>query len=107
MTAHYANRGTTFEAHIELANARYKADETAIVEKQHTKFIPLRNRAGRVVSCKVEEKATAAGLDYLERVSALWGLNELATKTAQIRSILPQGYSLSLKAIRAREMCGK
>jgi recombination protein U len=64
MTAQYGNRGMTFEAFIEFANARYKADETAIVEKQHTKFIPLRDGSGRVVNCKVEEKAT---VDYMGR----------------------------------------
>ena len=64
MTAYHGNRGMTFEAFIEFANARYKANGVAIVEKQHTKFIPLRNGAGKVVNCKVEQKAT---VDFMGR----------------------------------------
>jgi len=60
----YGNRGMTFEKLIEYANRRYKNDGTAIIEKQNTKFIPIRNKTGSVVSCKVEEKAT---VDYMGR----------------------------------------
>ena len=64
MTGH-GNRGMTFESLIEYANRRYRHDGTAIVTKQHTKFIPIRNGTGSVVTCKVEEKAT---VDYMGRI---------------------------------------
>lgn len=60
----YSNRGQIFESFIEFSNARYRAAGLAVVEKQHTHFIPIRNRQGKIVSCKVEEKAT---VDYLGR----------------------------------------
>jgi recombination protein U len=64
MMTHYGNRGTTFETYIELANARYKANGTAIVEKQHTLCTPLRNGTGHIVSAKYEQKAT---VDFMGR----------------------------------------
>ena len=50
MTTYSGNRGMTFEALIEFANARYKANGT-----------------GKVVNCKVEEKAT---VDFMGRFGA-------------------------------------
>lgn len=64
----YGNRGMTLETFVEYANARYRRNGIAVVEKQNTKFIPLRNREGKVVSCKVEEKAT---VDFVGRYRAL------------------------------------
>lgn len=60
----YANRGMTFETYIEYVNTRYRASGIAIIEKQNTKFIPIRNYKGKVTNCKVEEKAT---VDYIGR----------------------------------------
>lgn len=60
----YANRGMPFEGFIEYANSRYRAAGIAVVEKQHTHFVPIRNRKGKIVRCKVEEKAT---VDFMGR----------------------------------------
>lgn len=60
----YANRGMPFEEFVEYANSRYRSAELAIVEKQNTKFIPIRNRQGKIVTCKIEEKAT---VDFMGR----------------------------------------
>ncbi|MDR2044879.1 MAG: Holliday junction resolvase RecU [Clostridium sp.] len=63
----YGNRGMTFESLIGYANSRYKADGTAIIEKQHTLCTPLRNGTGHIVSAKYEEKAT---VDFMGRYGA-------------------------------------
>lgn len=60
----YANRGMSFEEYITYANQRYRAAGIAVVEKQHTLFKPLRNGYGKIVGCKVEEKAT---VDFMGR----------------------------------------
>lgn len=60
----YANRGMSLESFVEFANARYRHYGIAVVEKQHTHFTPIRNRQGKIVSCKVEEKAT---VDFMGR----------------------------------------
>lgn len=62
--ANYANRGMSLESFVEFANARYRHYGIAVVEKQHTHFTPIRNRQGKIVSCKVEEKAT---VDFMGR----------------------------------------
>lgn len=67
MTA-YGNRGMSLETAIEYTLNRYRSAGVAIITKQHTKFIPIRNRKGVVVSCKVEEKAT---VDFMGRYGAL------------------------------------
>jgi penicillin-binding protein-related factor A (putative recombinase) len=54
----------TFESLLEMANRRYRNTGAAIVEKQHTKFIPLRNGTGGFITCKVEEKGT---VDFVGR----------------------------------------
>ena len=63
-----ANLGMPFEELLEYTNQRYMINKEAIVCKQHTKFIPLRNAYGQIVSCKVEEKAT---VDFLGRYKYL------------------------------------
>lgn len=60
----YANRGAALEEFMKFANARYRQKGVAHIEKQNTEFIPLRDRNGKLVSCKVEEKAT---FDFLGR----------------------------------------
>ncbi len=64
----YGNRGMTFESLIEYANARYRANGTAIIEKQHTLCKPLRNGTGHIVSAKYEEKAT---VDFMGRYGGI------------------------------------
>lgn len=58
----YANRGRTFEELIELANDQYLAQGVAVVHKVPTAWIPIRNSAGRIISAKVEKKAS---VDFL------------------------------------------
>lgn len=60
----YANRGQALEEFIKFANDRYRLKRMAHIEKQHTEFIPIRDSRGKVVSCKVESKAT---IDFLGR----------------------------------------
>ena len=60
----FANRGATFEEFLRFANDRYEHHKIAIINKQATEFIPIRDRAGKIVSCKVEHKAT---VDFLGR----------------------------------------
>lgn len=64
----YANRGMSLESFVEFANARYRHYGIAVVEKQHTHFTPIRNRQGKIVSCKVEEKAT---VDFMGRYRSI------------------------------------
>lgn len=63
-TSSLGNRGMTFEGFIKYANSRYRLDGRAIVEKQNTLCIPLRNGTGKIVSAKYEEKAT---VDFMGR----------------------------------------
>ena len=60
----YANRGQALEEFIKFANDRYRHKRLAHIEKQCTEFIPLRDRSGKIYSCKVEKKAT---FDFLGR----------------------------------------
>ena len=60
----HANRGKPLEDLVKFANERYRYHGVACINKQATEFIPLRDRSGRIVSCKVEEKAT---VDFLGR----------------------------------------
>lgn len=60
----YANRGVPLEEFIKFANDRYRNKRLAHIEKLCTEFIPLRNRAGKIVGCKVEHKAS---FDFLGR----------------------------------------
>lgn len=60
-----ANRGQTLEQFIRFANERYKKSGIAVINKQHTEFLPIRNAYGQIVRCKVESKAT---VDFIGRV---------------------------------------
>lgn len=64
----YANRGQALEGFIEFANDRYRQKGVAFIRKQSTEFIPIRDRNGRIVSCKVEQKAT---FDFLGRYKTI------------------------------------
>ena len=61
----HANRGQDLETFIRYANSRYRATGEAIITKQPTEFLPIRDRRGVVVSCKVAEKST---VDFIGRV---------------------------------------
>lgn len=79
----YANRGMQFEEFIEYANSRYRAAGLAVVVKQPTPFIPIRNRKGTVVSCKVEQKAT---VDFMGRYKNIpVAIEAKHTKSSRIR----------------------
>lgn len=54
----YANRGASFEQFLKFANDKYRQKGIALIFKQNTEFIPIRDSRGRLVSCKVETKAT-------------------------------------------------
>lgn len=60
----YANRGQPFEEFLRFANERYKQKKIAVIEKQATEFIPIRDYNGKLVSVKVEHKAS---VDFLGR----------------------------------------
>ena len=60
----YANRGQPLEHFIEFANDRYRQKHMAFIKKQNTGFLPIRNASGKIVSCKVEQKATFDFLGY-------------------------------------------
>ncbi len=56
--SNFGNRGMTFEAFVKFANGQYRYQKRAIIDKQNTLCIPLRNGSGKIVSAKYEEKAT-------------------------------------------------
>ena len=60
----FANRGQDFETFIRFANDRYRMKKLAVISKQSTEFIPLRDRRGKICGAKVEVKAT---VDFLGR----------------------------------------
>lgn len=64
MNKSYANRGQPFEDLIKLANNRYAQMKLAVINKQATEFIPIRDRNGKICSVKVEHKST---VDFIGR----------------------------------------
>lgn len=54
----YANRGVAFEELIELANNQYRNKGIAVIHKVPSKWIPIRNNKGKVVTAKIDEKAS-------------------------------------------------
>lgn len=60
-----ANRGQSLEQFIRFANDRYKQSRIAVVNKQPTEFLPIRNAYGQVVNFKVVGKST---VDFIGRV---------------------------------------
>lgn len=61
----HANRGQSLEHFMRFANEQYMRSGVAIVTKQATEFLPIRNAYGQVVNCKVVGKAT---VDFMGRV---------------------------------------
>jgi penicillin-binding protein-related factor A (putative recombinase) len=60
-----ANRGMAFETLIRQTNDMYKREHGHIITKQNTAFLPIRDHTGKVVNCKVTEKAT---VDFIGRL---------------------------------------
>ena len=60
----HANRGQTLEEIIKLSNLRYRHAGVAVLTKIPTEFLPIRNRNGQVVNCKVNGKAS---VDFIGR----------------------------------------
>lgn len=58
MASSYANRGRAFEELIELANRQYRSRGIATIHKVPTAWLPIRGHDGRIVTAKVEEKAS-------------------------------------------------
>lgn len=59
-----ANRGRPFEELLKMVHANYQRYGAAVVHKIPTEFLPIRDAAGKIVSCKVEDKSC---VDYLGR----------------------------------------
>ena len=64
----YANRGMTLEQLIRHSNMRYREAGVAVIEKQATEFIPIRDGRGRVVSCKIVGQSS---VDFIGRVGSM------------------------------------
>ena len=60
----HANRGMNFEEFIKKSLQVYQIRGEAVITKQNTKFLPIRNAKGVVVNCKVDERATC---DFMGR----------------------------------------
>ena len=57
-----------FEGFIKYANSKYRFGNRAIVEKQNTLCVPIRNGSGKIVNAKYSEKAT---VDFMGRFGAI------------------------------------
>jgi recombination protein U len=68
----YANRGAALEQIIITANSRYADQGVAVIDKQYTHWMPIRNGQGKIVSAKVEHKAT---VDFRGTVKDLGGVS--------------------------------
>ena len=64
----YGNRGMPFETYIKYACDRYRHRKIAVIDKQNTAFIPIRDYRGKIINVKVEKKAT---VDYLGRYKSI------------------------------------
>lgn len=53
----HANRGRDLEELITYANARYRKQKTAVIDKVPTEWIPLRGKGGKIVGAKVTRKS--------------------------------------------------
>lgn len=60
----YANRGMDLERMIEYANKRYAANGEAIIQKIHTKILPIRDGQGKIVTVRYEKST----VDYMGRM---------------------------------------
>jgi len=72
MSISHANRGLALEQLIIAANNRYAEQGIAVIDKQHTHWLPIRNNKGKIISAKVEKKAT---VDFRGTVRDLGGIS--------------------------------
>ncbi|OPL10236.1 MAG: hypothetical protein AVO34_11560 [Firmicutes bacterium ML8_F2] len=63
-TISFANRGSALEELVELANIQYRRLGIAVMHKVPSKWIPIRNKHGKLISAKIEEKAA---VDFMGR----------------------------------------
>lgn len=54
-------RGSALEQLVDITNRRYYDRNLAVITKQHTKWLPIRGPDGKIITAKVDEKAT---VDY-------------------------------------------
>jgi recombination protein U len=66
----FANRGSALEDLVVRANEFYRSKKLAVIHKVPTAWLPLRGSDGRIVSAKVEKKAS---VDFLGHVATLKG----------------------------------
>ena len=79
----YANRGQTFESYIEYSNDKYYRKGEGLIFKQHTHFLPIRDRFGKIVSCKVDQKAICDYVGIFNGIAVAIEAKE--TKNGRIR----------------------
>lgn len=63
-----ANRGLAAEHVIEIMNNHYRQDHVALFQKIPTEWRPLRGSTGKIVSAKVERKAS---VDYIGNIAGI------------------------------------
>ena len=63
-----ANKGKPFEDFLLFVHETYQKQGVGVVHKVPTEFIPIRDRAGKIVNVKVERKSC---VDYLGRYASI------------------------------------
>lgn len=61
----FANRGRALEELVEWANQRCRHQGTAVIHKVPTAWVPIRNAQGKIISAKVEKKASVDFLGHI------------------------------------------
>jgi recombination protein U len=64
------NRGKALEDLVEICNEGYRAKGVAVIHRIPAAWLPIRNREGRIVSAKVDRKAT---VDFVGHVATSLG----------------------------------
>lgn len=85
----YANRGVNFEQLIKMQNVWYRSQGLGMIEKQNTKFIPIRDRFGKVVNCKVDEKATVDFIGRYQEIPVAFDAKECTKSTISLAALQP------------------
>lgn len=103
---YYANKGRALEDLIDAANARYYRQGIAVIVKQHTKWLPIRNHSGSIVTAKVEQKAT---VDYKGTVRNFGPVSFEAKETSSdrwyLRRLEPHQLDHLIKCREVGETC--
>lgn len=87
--ASYANRGLSFEELIKRQNGYYRRHGLGMVEKQNTKFLPIRDRFGKIVTCKVDEKATVDFIGHYKGIPVAFDAKECAKDAVSLAALQP------------------